>query len=154
MEPQYATPSALVEALHRRGRGAREQLWFWLRDPVDRLMRQLAERHRVDSGLERMTRHALHLAETWLRTRPQNEFNSAAWAALRTALPLHVGKQAFHPYGDRDSRLPGPPPLPESVGYQNRTLFIPYERVAGVAFGGDWFGGRTAEDGSLWVLLA
>src|SRR5438876_9843655 len=108
MEPQYATPSDLVEALHRRGRGAREQLWFWLRDPVDRLMRQLAERNRVAHGLERMTRHALHLAETWLRTRRTDEFASASWAAFRAALLLHVGKQAFHPFGERDGRLPGP----------------------------------------------
>ena len=44
MVSQFATPGALVEALHNRVDGARGQLWEWLRDPVRRLMEELKAR--------------------------------------------------------------------------------------------------------------
>jgi hypothetical protein len=154
MEPTYATPMALVEALQQRGRGARAQLWTWLHEPFAVLMRQLAERHRFDAAHDRATRHALHLAETYLRTRPASDYHDQSWAAFRAALLLHVGKLAIQPYGGQSGAVHGPDPLPESEAYQNRTLFLPHHRVGDQAFGGDWFGGGRADDGSLWILVA
>ncbi len=155
MEPQYPTPMALVEALQQRGRGARDQLWEWLREPFGLLMRQLADRHRrADAARDRTTHHALHLAETYLRTRPAADYQDQSWAAFRAALLLHVGKLAYVPFGGQNGPVHGPAPLPESDVYQNRTLFLPHERVGGQAFGGDWFGGLQADDGALWVMIA
>jgi hypothetical protein len=151
---QYPTPMALVDALHRRGHGARAQLWDWLRDPFGRLMRQLAERHRFDPGHDRATEHALHLAETYLRTRPATDYQDQSWPAFRAALLLHVGKLAFLPFGGQNGPLQGPAPLPETDTYQNRTLFLPHHRIGDQAFGGDWFGGLCADDGSLWIVVA
>ena len=154
MEPQYSTPMALVEALQQRGQGARAQLWEWLGDPFDRLMRQLAERHRFKSIHDRTTQHALHLAETFLRTRPAADYQQQSWAAFRASLLLHVGKLAFQPYGGQNGPVHGPAPLPESEAYQNRTLFLPLDRVGQQGFGGDWYGGLRADDGSLWIMIA
>ncbi len=124
------------------------------REPFERLMRQLGERHRLDSTHDRTTRHALHLAETVLRTRPASDYLDHSWAAFRAALLLHVGKLAFQPYGGQSGPVHGPAPLPESETYLNRTLFLPHERIGDHRFGGDWFGGLCTHDGSLWVMIA
>ena len=74
MEPRYRTPRELVEALQQRAPEGRAHLWALLREPVGRLMAELSARHHLDQGLERLTLHALHSAETWLRTRPAGPF--------------------------------------------------------------------------------
>src|SRR5260370_38339995 len=117
-------------------------------------MRQLAERHRFDAAHDRTTRHALHLAETHLRTRPASDYQDQSWPAFRAALLLHVGKLAIQPFGGQSGPVHGPDPLPESDAYQVRTLFLPHHHVAGQGFGGDWFGGRPPDDGALRGLVA
>ena len=154
MVSQFATPGALVEALHNRVDGARVRLWEWLREPVRRLMEQLRNRHHLPHSLDRLTQNALHAAETFVRTRPAGEFASASVAAFRAAVLLQVAKQTTEPFGGRrDGQVPVPDPLPESKSYVCRTVYLPYEKVGGLWFGGDWYGGMEA-DGTLWVIVA
>jgi len=154
MESRFATPGALVEALHNRVDGARARLWDLLRDPVRRLMEELKTRHHLEHKLDRMTEHALHAAETFVRTRPPGEFVPMSVPAFRAAVLLQVAKQVVQPFGDRRNGVPAPDPLPESDAYLCRTLNLPYEKVGSFWFGGDWYGGRVANDGTLWVIVA
>ncbi len=154
MASPYPTPRELVEALQQRGEGAREQLQTLLRTPLAHLMEELRGRHRLRPTGAMLTRHALHAAETYLRTRPAQTFASMTWTAFRGAVLLHVAKLAAQPYGRRSGSATAPAPLPRSPGYDSETLFQPHEQVGDYWFGGDWFGGFETADGSLWVLVA
>src|SRR5690606_34745119 len=44
--------------------------------------------------------------------------------------------------------------LPADNGYESRIFYQPHEKVGEIAFGGDWYAGTHAEDGSLWVIVA
>jgi stage II sporulation SpoE-like protein len=154
MVEQFGTPGALVEALHNRADGARAQLWEWLREPVRRLMEQLRNRYRLEHSLDRLTRHALYAAETFVRTRPAEEFAPMSVAAFRAAVLVDLAKQAMQPFGGRrDGAVPVPDPLPASKFYLCRTLSMPYEKVGGLWYGGDWYGGMEV-NGTLWVIVA
>jgi serine phosphatase RsbU (regulator of sigma subunit) len=76
------------------------------------------------------------------------------WPAFRASVLLHVAKLAAQPYGQSSGSLLPPEPLPESLNYHSEAFFLPHERVGDYWFGGDWFGGLEAADGSLWVLVA
>jgi serine phosphatase RsbU (regulator of sigma subunit) len=154
MDSRHATPRELVEALQHRADGARARLWEFLRAPVGRLMDELRSRHRLGQDRERLTTHALHAAETWLRTRPATSFTGMTWGAFRAAALLHLAKLAALPFGRAVGAAAGPQPLPESHLYDSETLFLPHDRVGPYWFGGDWFGGLEAADGSLWVIVA
>jgi hypothetical protein len=154
MEPRYATPADLVEALHSRAAGARAQLGRALAEPVGRLMGQLVTRHQMAHQRERLTFYALHLAETWLRTRPAAAFRAMTWAAFRSAALVQVAKLASQPFGGAPRSGGGPRPLPECPAYDSQTFYRPHQRVGEFWFGGDWFGGLHAEDGALWVIVA
>jgi hypothetical protein len=155
MEPRYRTPQELVAGLHARRAGARAQLWQLLRAPLDRLMGELIARHGLDEDRELLTRHALHSAETDLRTRPPGAFAGLSWAAFRGAILLQMAKLTVNPYGagGRDD-LSGALSLPESRGWVSRTFFRPSVRLGKHFFGGDWYAGRQLDDGSFWVFLA
>jgi serine phosphatase RsbU (regulator of sigma subunit) len=144
----------LVEALQRREAGAREQLWAWVREPVVRLMDKLISRHSLGQDCERLVVNALHAVEIHLRTRNTAEFEHLSVAAFRTAILLRLAKLAWSPFGGRAGMTAGPDPLPLCPGYESRTLFRPAEQVGAFWFGGDWFGGAVADDGSLWVMVA
>ncbi|HMF10951.1 MAG TPA: SpoIIE family protein phosphatase, partial [Gemmataceae bacterium] len=154
MALHYSTPQELIEALQQRGDGAREQLQEFLRGPLARLMEELRSRHRLRPNEEMLTRHALHAAETYLRTRPMQAFASMSWSAFRAAVLLHLAKLAAQPYGQRSGATTTPGPLPWSPGYHSETFFQPHEQVGDYWFGGDWFGGWESADGSLWILVA
>jgi hypothetical protein len=154
MEPRYATPKDLVEALHARTDGARRQLWQGLREPLGRLLDGLVGQHRLAVGRDRIMLHALHSAETYLRTRPPREFEPLTWTAFRATVLLQVAKLASHPFTAAPGPASGPPPLPPMDAYHSQTFFLPHDRVGDHFFGGDWFGGLRAEDGALWVLVA
>jgi serine phosphatase RsbU (regulator of sigma subunit) len=155
MEPRYRTPQELVEGLQGRGAGARAQMWQLLREPLERLMGELIARHELEEDRDLLTRHALHSAETTLRSRPASAFAGLSWRAFRSGVLLEMARLALHPHGGGSSAAPlGVPPLPESPAYQHRTFFRPYARLGNNLFGGDWVMGRHLEDGSLWVLLA
>ncbi len=154
MSSPYATPHELVEALHRRDDAARPQLWKWVREPIVRLMDEIISRQRLQTSRERILTHALHSAETFLRTRPLQDFATMNWSAFRAAVLLHVAKQASQPFGAQIGDHLGPTPLPESPLYHSKTVSLPYERVGNHWYGGDWFAGRHAPDGSLWVIVA
>lgn len=156
MKPRYRTPRELVEALQHREPAARGRLWEAVREPIGRLMGELIARHKLSQNPEQLTLYALHLAETWLRTRPAREFERHSWEAFRNAAVLHVARMALMPFGGQPGRSPGggPAPLPDCPVYHNETFFLPYERVGGFWFGGDWYGGRKAADGALWVMVA
>ncbi len=128
-----------------------------MRQPLERLIDRLVAEHQLTGQRDRLVVHALHTSETWLRTRPVQEFQSMGWPAFQAAVLLQVARLAMHPYGrhTRSDAQPshGPPPLPDTPSYQARTLFLPHERVGDAWFGGDWFGGQQASDGSLWVLI-
>jgi hypothetical protein len=154
MPEPLPTPYDLVNALQQRGAGARQRLWRELREPVERLLDRISARHGQRRDRELLTVHALHAAETHLRTRPAAEYRDVGWEAFRAGVLLHLAKMASQPFGAPVGRSAGPGPLPEDDGYQSRTYFLPYERIADGWFGGDWFGGCRGGDGSLWVLLA
>jgi hypothetical protein len=152
-----ATPRQLVEALHQRVAGARTQLQELVAQPLGLLIDRLITQNQMTQNRKGLVVHALHSAETWLRTRPVDEFDGLSWPAFRAAVLLHVAKLASHPYGKKgDPGTAAPPPLqlPDSPGYQSQTLFLPHDQIGRYWFGGDWFGGKHASDGSLWVLLA
>ena len=154
MQPRYATPADLVEALQSRSPEARAQLRRLLAEPLGRLMGQLISRHRMAHQRERLTLYALHLAETWLRTRRAGDFAAMSWAAFRSAALLQVAKLASQPFGGAAQSGGGPRPLPECPAYDSQTFFRPHQRLGELGFGGDWFGGLHADDGSLWVIVA
>jgi serine phosphatase RsbU (regulator of sigma subunit) len=154
MASRYPTPRDLVAALHERGKGAREQLQEFLRAPLARLMDDLRQRYRLSRRAESLTHHALHAAETHLRTQASAAFASMTWSAFRAAILLHVAKLASLPYGERPGSIRSPQALPRSLSYDSEAFFQPHERVGDYWFGGDWFGGVEAADGSLWVLIA
>src|SRR5262245_43295740 len=155
MERRYRTPRELVEALHARAPAARAQLWGLLRAPVARLLAEFGARHGLDEDLELLTRHALHSAETYLRTRPPEEFRGIGWTAFHGAVLLQLGKVAFQPFGrGRPDAPAGPDALPECPAYHVQALFLPYARLGKHWFGGDWYAGRQGPDGTLWVIVA
>jgi hypothetical protein len=154
MESRYPTPRQLVEALQSRAAGAREQLWQVVRSPLARLMQELRARHGLRQDPERLTLHALHAAETWVRTRLPSTFAGMNWAAFRAAVLLHLAKLTALPFGPEAAPAGQPPPLPSSALYHCESLFLPHEQVGDYWFGGDWYGGREDGDGSLWVLVA
>ena len=155
MKPRFGTPRELVEGLHQRSDGARGRLWEAVREPVARLTAELIARYRLGTDARRLTQHALHLAETWLRTRPPREFDRLSWEAFRNAVLLQVARLALQPFGGRAGRsAAGPAPLPECPVYHNETFFLPFERIGGFWYGGDWYGGRQTADGALWVIVA
>jgi Stage II sporulation protein E (SpoIIE) len=154
MPSLFATPLELVEALHQRDDAARPQLWHWVREPIMRLMNGIISRQKLSHGRERVITHAVHSAETFLRTRPVQEFGSMNWPAFRAAVLLHVAKQATQPFGGHVGNHLGPTPLPKSPLYHSKTVSLPCERVGDYWYGGDWFAGRHAPDGSLWVIVA
>src|SRR4051794_15431923 len=151
------TPRELVEALQQRVAGARLQLWDLVGGPLGLLIDRLIVQNKLLQTREGLVVHALHSAETWLRTRPANDFDRLSWPAFRAAVLLQVAKLAAHPFGKKvDLRTAASPllVLPESPQYQSQTFFLPHDRIGDYWFGGDWFGGQHASDGSLWVLLA
>ena len=165
MKPRFGTPRELVDGLHQRSDGARGRLWEAVREPVARLMRELIARRRLDPDANRLTLHALHLAETWMRTRPPGEFERLTWDAFRNAVLMQIARLALQPFGGRTPSQPspdagggkgggGPAPLPECPAYRNETFSLPFDRVGDLWFGGDWYGGRQTADGSLWVIVA
>ncbi len=160
--PPQPTPAELVEALQNREESARRQLGDWLRAPVRRLMEELSRRHNLPHNLDRLTRHALHALEAYLRTRRPRDFEGMSVDAFRGALLLQIAKQVVQPYGgQRTLVLNGthglihiPDPLPDHDIYQAETVFLPYEKIGSFWFGGDWYGGHRTPDGALWVIVA
>ncbi len=154
MALRYPTSRELVEALQQGGDGARRQLQEMLRAPVARLMDGLRLRYNLSYNEVSLTRHALHAAETYLRTRTGRAVRIHELAGVpgrRPAAPRQAGLAALRP-------APGsglsPASLPSSRSFHSETFSLPYERVGDYWFGGDWFGGHEAGDGSLWVLVA
>jgi serine phosphatase RsbU (regulator of sigma subunit) len=154
MARHYSTPRRLVEALQQRGDGARAQLHEMLHAPLARLMENLRSRYRLSHKAEILTRNALHAAETYLRTRTDASFAALDWPAFRAAVLLHIAKLASQPHGQQNAARTTPSALPSSRCYDSRSFSLPHERVGDFWFGGDWFGGREAADGALWILLA
>jgi hypothetical protein len=154
MPSRFATPEALIEALHAREPAARAQLWEWLREPVGRLLEQLRKRHNLPHHLDHLTRHALHAAETSLRTRPASEFRGMSFPAFLGGQLVQAARQLMLPFGDAGATPLAPEPLPETSAYTFRTVFLPSEKIGSFRFGGDWYGGRLAADGTLWLIVA
>jgi hypothetical protein len=153
MGTQYATPGELVEGLQQRQEAARRRLHDWFRAPLAKLLEQIIRRHQLPHATERLLVHALHLAETFLRTRPAAEAGELSWNAFRGMLLLQVARMIAQPFGQPGGAVRALP-LPESPAYESRSYFQPYERIGEAWFGGDWYGGVRAPDGSLWVLVA
>lgn len=153
MPVRPSTPRQLVEALQDRGTGAREVFWERLKAPIARLMDEMAARNGLVGDRERLTRNALHAAETWLRSRPTASFEGMSWAAFRAAVVLHIAKQAAQPFGEPGATGP-PMPLRPTPAYQVEALFLPHEQVGRYWFGGDWFTGDQGANGDLWIMVA
>jgi sigma-B regulation protein RsbU (phosphoserine phosphatase) len=117
-------------------------------------MDELRTRHGLGRNGASLTERTLHAAETYLRTRPPQLFASMTWTAFRGSVLLHLAKLVSQPFGQRVGPGVLPGRLPQSPRYHSEALFLPHERVGDYWFGGDWFGGRESDDGSLWVLVA
>ncbi len=155
MDQRYHTPQELVEGLHGRRPGARAQLWQLLREPLTHLMHKLISRHGLDEEGDLLTTHALHSAETGLRSRQPGAFAGVSWSAFRGSLLVQMARLATQPHGNPTlADSPAPLPLPDSPGYVSQTFSRPYTRLGHHFFGGDWYAGRQLDDGSLWVFLA
>ena len=72
----------LVETLQGRDRAARERLWELMRPALERLLERLIAEHRLVGQHDRLVLHALHTAETWLRTQPLPAFDQVSWQAF------------------------------------------------------------------------
>ena len=103
--PAFASARSLVDALHRGDGAARLQLRAWMHEPIRKLMGELCQRHNLSHNLDRLVRHALHAAETYLHTRPFQQFAPLSLLALRSTLLLYVAKQAVQPFGGLRSRI-------------------------------------------------
>ncbi len=175
--PGTSTPLQLVEALHNRERSARERFWELVRPALTRLVDRLVAQHQLIGQRERLILHVLHVAETWLRTRPLREFERLSWESFQAAVLLHVAKLSASPFGQQPAAVPSreglascapadrsacasapaepsPLPLPDVPGYHTQAVFLPSQQLGNNWFGGDWYGGARASDGSLWLLLA
>ncbi len=154
MASRFLTPLALVEALQNRDEAARRQFHDWLASPITRLVEDLHTRHHLPHRLERLTSHALHAAETYLRMRPARDFARMSESAFRAAVLFHVARQIVQPFGKPDEISCAPDPLPEIDAYHTQTVYLPYETVGSFRFGGDWYGGRRDDEGRLWIMVA
>ena len=154
MEPSYRTPQDLAEGLHQRQPAARRMLWHVLRDPVERVMREVVRRNGMDDDDGVYATHALHAIETGLRSRPAALLASLTWEAFRAAQLVQVARSAMQPHGAAQADGSPLPPLPDSPVYRSGTFYRPHGRLGGRFFGGDWYAGRQLDDGSLWVFLA
>jgi hypothetical protein len=153
MAARYRTPQELVDGLQDRAPEARPLMWQLFREPFGRLLAELVSRHGLDREL--LTVHALHSAETLLRSRPAGAFAGLSWSAFRGAVLLEMARIAAPAPAQPANGAPaGPSPLPPSPDYHSETFFRPYDRLGGGSFGGDWYAGRVLPDGSLWVFLA
>src|SRR5436190_1629794 len=74
-------------------------------------------------------------------------------AGFRGSVLFQVARQFAQPFG-RAGQLAVPEPLPETEGYTCQTVYLPSEKVGTFSFGGDWYGGRREEDGTLWLIVA
>jgi hypothetical protein len=154
MVSAHLTPRALVDALQQRDVQARGQLDGLLRVRVRALVGELVARYAVATDRDRLTTHALHAVETWLRTQPAGSFDGMSWSAFSAGVLLHLAKQASQPFGKPSADSAPPHTVPQTAQYHSEALFLPHQRVGDFWFGGDWLGALEAADGSLWVLLA
>lgn len=155
MEPTFPTPRDLVEGLHSRHTRARRELHHLLAEPIARLMRELIDRYQLDADHDLLVLHALHLAETTLRVRPPAGLDTLSWTAFRAGLLLQLARLAIQPFGA--TTLDGaasPLVLPHSAHFHHQTFFRPSMRIGTQFFGGDWYAGHQADDGSYWIFVA
>ncbi|MBY0230590.1 MAG: serine/threonine-protein phosphatase, partial [Gemmataceae bacterium] len=131
----------------------RRLLWHVLREPVERVMREVVRRNGLPDDPSLYATHALHAVETGLRSRPPAQLARQTWEAFRAAQLVQVARSAMVPHG-APGGAPEPPELPESPAYRSGTFFRPHAKVGEQFFGGDWYAGRCPDDGSLWVFLA
>lgn len=153
MEDRFGTPQRLVEGLQARRPAARARLQELLREPVARLLGELARRYGIDADNAMLTQHALHAAETGLRARPAEAFAGLNWNVFRASALVQIARTAAAPHGAGTPGFDGPPSLPEVPSYHSDTYFRPYSRYGDQFFGGDWYAGRAFQ-GYLWVFLA
>jgi hypothetical protein len=154
MPPDYPTPETLLAALRERDPVARARFRAWVREPLDHLVLRLRDRHGLTADAAQLAAHARAAAEAFARTRPPEEFDGAGWDSFLCSVLVHVACVLLEPFeaGPRPSLAPAP--LPETDAYRVRTYFAPVAPTVGVACGGDWFGGRRSDDGSLWLIVA
>ncbi len=152
---QYDSAQSLVAALHGHDPQARECLWELLRPGISRLLQRWIAQHKLPHSCEQLTEYALHSAETFLQTRPPEDFAGLTWESFRAAVLLHEAKTVFRPpqqTWEGHSLLSVP--LPTTPHYHSETFHQPYERVGDHWFSGDWIGGHVDELGALWILVA
>jgi hypothetical protein len=148
-----ATPSQLIEGLHRGEPQARELLLSWCRGPIAKLVDRLAARRHLGHEREILVERALHWTAMYLRSREPAEFAGMgrnrfvadllvrAYKLLTPLCPESAAR-ARHNRGDRAHHL-GPSP------YDIRSYSRPLDSV-----GGDWSGVTAEGDDSVWVLTA
>jgi hypothetical protein len=152
----FATPQALVDALQMRDPAARTQLWLLLRDSTERLIDRVIERYQLRDNRKYLTLNALHAAETALRSRPSGEFALQSWETFRATLLVQLARVVSIPHGvpEREGTARVGSDLPGNEQYRCDTFSRPYSQIGSRFFGGDWYAGHHAADGSLWVFLA
>ncbi|MFQ3594187.1 MAG: PP2C family protein-serine/threonine phosphatase [Gemmataceae bacterium] len=156
MTSTFATPQTLVEALQVRDPAARTQLWQLLREPLTRLIEQLIQRHQLPEDRTVLTLNALHAAETALRAQPSHSFANRSWPAFRATLLVQLARLVSIPHGVPESKdtARASLALPNTDQYRFDTFSRPYSQIGSRFFGGDWYAGHHAADGSVWIFLA
>jgi len=156
MTSTYATPQALVEALQQREPAARTQLWQLLQQPIQQLLEQMIQRYQLRDNCKYLTLNALHAAETSLRSQASDTFANRSWQAFRATLLVQLARLVSIPHGVPESNgaARASLPLPESKQYRCDTFSLPFSQIGSRFFGGDWYAGHQAADGSLWIFLA
>jgi hypothetical protein len=144
-----------MTALHDRAEDARSSLRSALREPLGRLLDQMVLRKGVAHDRELLLLRTMHAVETYLRTRPIKDFARMSEQAFRGAVLMQTARLLGQPFGHQQSGTDtGALSLPEDNGYESQIFYQPHEKVGEFAFGGDWYAGMHAEDGSLWVIVA
>jgi hypothetical protein len=156
MTQSFATPRELVQGLQNRDPMARQQFWQLLREPTEKLINQLIQQNNLPGNSKYLSTNALHAAETFLRSQPEEQHRGATWPAFRAMLLVQLARLLRIPHGvtatNGHSRTALP--FPETPFYRYATFSRPYSQIGTQFFGGDWYVGRHNADGSLWVFLA
>jgi serine phosphatase RsbU (regulator of sigma subunit) len=75
--------------------------------------------------------------------------------AFRGMILVQLARQVVRPFGGSGDRITmAPDPLPSTERYLCQAVFLPSEKMGSFWFGGDWYGGRLGDDGTLWLILA
>jgi hypothetical protein len=153
---RYGTPYDLVHGLHAGEAAARARFGELLREPLLKLLEQLARERNLPLRPADLVGRVLRLAEVHARALPEVEARGISWRAFVGGILLQVGRVLGQPGspGTATASGTGPSAVPDCPVYACQAYSRPSDRIGETFFGGDWFVGQHDAEGALWVLLA